>query len=281
MALIPAGTFLMRDTFGDWIPQLGLPPQIPVSLVFVSAFYMDKTEVTKALWDEVTVWGNSHGYDLDGKGGGRAPDHPVHSVVWFDVVKWCNARSQKEGREPAYYTDAALTQVYKSGQVAPFAKWTAGYRLPTDAEWEKAARGGASGHRFPWSDSDTISHSRANYNSRGDETFDVSPTRGYHPTYAVGLDPYTSPVGSFAPNGYGLYDMAGNVWEWCWDWEGIYSSEPQSDPRGPATGFFRVIRGGSWNYYAVSCRSANRDVGPPGYRYAGFGFRSVLPPGPP
>ena len=275
MALIPAGSFQMGDSFGE-----GANDELPVHTVFVSAFYMDKYEVTKALWDEVKSWSGGNGYGFDNPGLGKAAKHPVHTVNWYDVVKWCNARSQKEGRVPAYYTDAALTQVYKTGGVAPYVKWNAGYRLPTEAEWEKAARGGTSGHRFPWSDADTITHSRANYYSSSEYAYDVSPTRGYHPTYAVGGYPYTSPVGSFAANGYGLYDMAGNVWEWCWDWYGSYSSGSQTDPRGPASGSPRVIRGGSWNSDAFNCRSADRLVNDPAYgNYYGIGFRSVLPPG--
>ena len=119
-----------------------------------------------------------------------------------------------------------------------------GYRLPTEAEWEKAARGGASGHRFPWSDADTITHSRANYyvrtqNGTNYYAYDISPTPGDHPIFNDGTLPYTSPVGSFAANGYGLYDMAGNVWEWCWDWYGLYSSGSQTDSHGPASGTYR------------------------------------------
>lgn len=278
MALIPAGTFEMGDSFNDSTDNWA---ERPVHSVFVSAFYMDKYEVTKALWDEVKDWGGGNGYDLGGVAEGKAPNHPVQMVDWYDVVKWCNARSQKEGRVPAYYTDLALTQVYKTGRLAPYVKWNAGYRLPTEAEWEKAARGGTSGHRFPWSVGETITHSRANYYSTSSYNYDVSPTREFHPTYAWGGYPYTSPVGSFAPNGYGLYDMAGNVWEWCWDLYGGYSGGIQTDPRGPGSGSFRVFRGGSWIDNAFNCRLAYRGGNRPVVRFVNYGFRSVLPPGQP
>jgi formylglycine-generating enzyme required for sulfatase activity len=203
-------------------------------------------------------------------------------INWFDMLKWCNARSEQEGRVPAYYTEANQTTVYRSGQVNvqnDWVKWTAGYRLPTEAEWEKAARGGLSDQRFPWGN--TITHSNANYNSDASFAYDISPTRGNHPDYDIGGTPYTSPVGSFAPNGYGLYDMAGNVWEWSWDWFAAYSSTPQTDPRGAATGTYRVLRGGSWYYdHAASSRVTYRgrlDV--PTNRYGHVGFRTILPPG--
>ena len=291
MALIPAGSFEMGDSFDDWPPKVGRNPEIPVHTVFVSAFYMDKTEVTKALWDEVKGWNGGNGYTFNNPSLGKGANHPVQPLDWYDAVKWCNARSEKEGRVPAYYRDAELTQVYKKGQVTPYVKWDAGgYRLPTEAEWEKAARGGESGHRFPWSDAETITHSRANYLSANGSPFpslfsydyDISATRDYHPTYAVGGLPATSPVGSFAANGYGLYDMAGNVWEWCWDWSDSYSSESQTDPRGPDSGSYRVLRGGSWGSLAIYCRSAYRfDIIPGGRDNNHVGFRSVLPPGQP
>ena len=213
---------------------------------------------------------------------------------WYDVVKWCNARSEKEKRIPAYYVNPTQTAVYRNGQMDvqnSWVKWDMGYRLPTEAEWEKAARGGASGHRFPWTDADTITHSRANYLSSTDYNYDVSPTRGSHPTFAVGVHfnilPYTSPVGYFAPNSYSLYDMAGNVWEWCWDWYGVYPNGSQSDTRGPTSGSSRVSRGASWRVGgSFGCRSAARScygpltssVGYPSFRFYGIGFRSVLPP---
>lgn len=280
MALVPAGPFTMGDTFGE-----GSSGELPLHTVQVSAIYMDQFEVTKALWDEVLVWANTHGYDLGSIGYGKATNHPVHTVSWYDVVKWCNARSEREGRVPAYYTSAALTTVYRTGSVDvqnSWVKWSSGYRLPTEAEWEKAARGGASGQRFPWSGTNNITHSQANYYSDPDYTYDTSPTRGYHPSFQAGGPPYTSLVGYFAPNGYGLYDMAGNLWEWTWDWWGSYTVAPATDPRGPTSGSNRVFRGGSWdNLGAYSCRAADRGDYDPTFRYYSVGFRSVLSPGQP
>ncbi len=263
----------MGDTFNE-----GDSDERPTHTVYVSAFYMDKHEVTKALWDDVCNWAISHGYSFEYGAAGKANNHPAQSMTWYDAVKWCNARSEKAGRVPAYYTDAGLTVRYRSGQVAPYVKWNSGYRLPAEAEWEKAARGGASGRRFPWSDTDNITHSRANYYSSSSYAYDTSTTRGYHPTFATGGDPYTSPVAYFAPNGYGLYDMAGNVWEWCWDWYGSYSTGAQTDPRGPSSGSNRVLRGGSWSRDAFYCRAANRSSDWPDYGIIFLGFRSVLPP---
>ncbi len=282
MVLIPAGSFTMGDNFNE-----GYSNERPTHTVYVSAFYMDRYEVTKALWDEVMTWALAHGYSFDNAGSGKGANHPVQTVNWYDVVKWCNARSQKEGRVPAYYTDAAQNNIYKNGQVSVqngWVKWNAGYRLPTEAEWEKAARGGASGHRFPWSNVNTITHSQANFFSDSSYSYDVSATRGYHPDYDNDLWPYTSPVGSFPSgvNGYGLYDMAGNVWEWCWDLfdSSYYSTSPGSDPRGPTSGSARVDRGGCWDDYgAIYCRVAFRDSVWLGGGDNSMGFRSVLPPG--
>ena len=271
MVLIPAGTFEMGDTFSE-----GAYYELPLHSVYVSAFYMDKFEVAKGLWDLVKNWSLTNGYSFDYAGSGKAASHPVQSIDWYDMVKWCNARSEQEGRTPAYYTDAGMTHVYRTGQAAPYVNWNRGYRLPTEAEWEKASRGGAAGHRFPWSNVDTISHSQANYYSDTNYTYDVSPTRGFNPAFVDGVLPYTSPVGSFAPNGYGLYDMAGNVWEWCWDWAGDYPSDPQTDPRGPVTGSTRVGRGGNWDYYAEHCRNSYRYGNSPDYTAQNVGFRCAL-----
>jgi formylglycine-generating enzyme required for sulfatase activity len=270
-ALIPAGGFTMGDAL-DEEPD----GDATTHTVNVSAFYMAQNLVTKADWDTVRTWGISNGYSDLVPGEGKASNHPVQTISWFQMVKWCNARSQQEGLTPVYYTNDAQTAVYKTGDVDVTnvqVKWAAnGYRLPTEAEWEKAARGGLSGKRFPWGD--TISHSQANYNSSSDYSYDLSgAVNNYHPSYATGSTPYTSPVGSFAANGYGLYDMVGNVWQWCWDWDGTYDTGAPTDPRGVSSGEYRVRRGGCWNYNAIYCRVADRNGSVPSHSDNDFGFR--------
>jgi formylglycine-generating enzyme required for sulfatase activity len=249
MALIPVGVFTMGDA-----RVVG-----PVHPVDVSAFAIDRTEVTTALWREVQSWGLEHRYDLT-SGGSWGSDHPIHTVNWFDVVKWCNARSEKEGLVPAYYLDEAKTQVYRSGDKVPTVNWNAGYRLPTEAEWEKAARGGVEGKLYPWADSEEISDDRLNYNNKFGRT---------------------TPVGSYPANGYGLRDMAGNVWEWVWDWHAEYPGGLVTDPRGPESGSARLLRGGGWVGAAEDCRAADRLPHPPTRRNYHIGFRAVLPVGQP
>jgi formylglycine-generating enzyme required for sulfatase activity len=200
-----------------------------------------------------------HRYDLT-SGGSWGSDHPIHTVNWFDVVKWCNARSEKEGLVPAYYLDEAKTQVYRSGDKVPTVNWNAGYRLPTEAEWEKAARGGVEGKLYPWADSEEISDDRLNYNNKFGRT---------------------TPVGSYPANGYGLRDMAGNVWEWVWDWHAEYPGGLVTDPRGPESGSARLLRGGGWVGAAEDCRAADRLPHPPTRRNYHIGFRAVLPVGQP
>jgi uncharacterized repeat protein (TIGR03803 family) len=271
MALIPAGTFTMGDTLD------GESDAIPTVTVNVSVFYMDTNLVSYSQWQPVYNWATANGYGFDNAGAGKAANHPVQTVNWYDTVKWSNALSQQAGLIPVYYMDASLTQVYTTGDVdAVYANWAAnGYRLPTETEWEKAARGGLSGQRFPWGN--TIFESQANYyGNTNDYSYDLGPN-GLNAEGLIGGSPYTSPVGYFASNGYGLYDMAGNLLEWCWDWYGTpYAGG--SNPCGPASSpyGFRVLRGGYWGGQAGSARCAYRGLSTdPGNDHNYFGFRCV------
>ena len=271
MVRIEAGNFQMGDQSN---PLVGYSEELPVHTVYLSAFYMAKYETTKELWDEVRAWGTApgRGYDLAAGNGGYASkgaNHPVHSVSWYDVVKWCNARSEKENLVPCY-TVAGAT--YRTGQsdavVCNFA--ASGYRLPTEAEWERTARGsGQTGYHFPWGNN--INHDMANY-INGSYSYESPQNQGYHPLYAKNGYPYTSPVGSFAPS-HGLHDMAGNVWEWCWDRYGGYTAGLQTNPTGAPSGSYRVGRGGGWGGDASYCRVAFRYRDFPSNSYNSVGLR--------
>ena len=259
MALVPGGTNAGTD-----------PDNGPYSLV-LEPFFIDRHEVSKALWDEIRDWGRANGYTFANAGAGKSPNHPVQMVSWWDCIVWCNARSEREERQPAYYTDAALTAVCRArpAQSVLHVKTAAtGYRLPTGSQWEYAARGGAVGHRFPWSQTDLIQHARANYFSdSGYYSYDTSESQGFHPFYAMGDLPYTSPGGSFAANGYGLYDLAGNVREWCQD--GLLNGSREE----------RMVRGGSWFLGADRCRVAFVDSFGPDSTDDDLGFRTVVTTG--
>jgi formylglycine-generating enzyme required for sulfatase activity len=278
MALIPAGSFTMGDMLD------GESDAIPTN-VYVSAFYMDTNLITYSLWQ--TVYNAAvtfDGYNFVNAGSAKGTNYPVETVNWYDCVKWCNARSQLSALTPAYYTDAGLTQVYTNGDsgTTVYVNWAAnGYRLPTEAEWEKAARGGLNGRRFPWGN--RIDENQANYvGATNSYSYDLGPD-GTNTVGLIGGYPYTSPVASFDVNGYGLYDMAGNVFEWCWDWYGgppYQSGSPYlggNDPHGPAqTSNRRVERGGSWDFGGASAaRCAARNIFNPANTTNSIGFRCV------
>ncbi len=261
MAFIPGGTNEGRNPHvqGDGT-DLG-----PYSLT-VESFWMDKTEVKYMRWKFVYDWAVKHGYEFDNAGGGKALDHPVQKVNWYDCVKWCNARSEMEGREPVYRVGG---EVYRTGQSEPAADaGKDGYRLPSSEEWEYAARGGLVGKRFPWNvyvddRPGVINHNRANfYNMRTFDYEDRYEEQGYHPDYASGGYPYTSPVASFRPNDYGLYDMAGNVREWT----------------ASASGTSMILRGGTWGSNGSICRIGATQTAAPGTTNYSTGFRTVRRP---
>ena len=276
MALIPAGKFKMGD---QQVPTVGDSDALPVHEVYVSAFYMDKYEVTLKLWNKVKAWAEANGYEFSNVGFGQGAQHPVHTINWYDAIKWCNARSEMEGLTPVY-SQLSQSDVYRASEVAilqSFVRWSAnGYRLPTEAEWEKAARGGLTSNRYPWGQG--ITGADANYESSGD------PFDGLGFKETTPVDFYDgkqwSTYGEDRANGYGLYDMAGNVWEWCWDihnsgWYGA-ASAMGADTNGPNTiQGTRVLRGGSWLNDANDIGCAVRGKNVPGSGSGFLGFRSA------
>ncbi|MCL4176406.1 MAG: formylglycine-generating enzyme family protein [Verrucomicrobia bacterium] len=284
LVYIPAGTLRMGDHSGA-----GYADERPVHEVSLDAFYLDRTEVTWAHWLEVYQWALGAGYEFEGSAAiepPRAPDHPVCNVTWYDAVKWANARSEMMGRTPVYYTDAARSAVYRKGEIDPPAEavdWEAdGFRLPTEAEWEWAARGGLESQHYPWPSpggqfAPHFDGGRANYWESGDP-YDAEPVCATTPVgYYRGSQ---EPAGVDMANGYGLYDMAGNVAEWCWDWyDDRWYEAPEAraaNTRGPARGPGRVIRGGSWISSDKYCRVSARYMSAPGFRCHCYGLRLVV-----
>ncbi|MFN8348835.1 MAG: SUMF1/EgtB/PvdO family nonheme iron enzyme [Spirosomataceae bacterium] len=229
MAYIEGGTFQMGDTGNE-----GENDEKPVHTVTVSSFWMSKYEVTQRQWTQ--IMGNNPSYFKN------CDDCPVENVSWNDTQEFLKKLNARTGGN---------------------------YRLPTEAEWEYAAGGGATTRARFGNSKDILAPKEANFDA----------TAGSKKEYSV-VGEYRSKtlrVGSFEPNTLGLYDMSGNVWEWCADWFGTYPSSSQANPKGPGSGPYRVLRGGSWNSAPLNARVANRHSGTPGPRGGRVGFRVVSP----
>lgn len=266
-ARIPAGAFLM----GSPTNELGRSEdETQREVTLTNEFYLSKTEVTWSDWTAVRDWGLSHGYEglaigKNGREGDESGMHPVTEVSRSNAVKWCNARSERDGRTPVYYTSENFSSdnVLRSGSPTPFADWSAdGYRLPTEAEWEYACRAETTTAFYTGG----ITHADS---SPLDSNLDLAGWYGGNSENA------THPVRSKLAKAFGLFDMHGNVREWCWDWYCPYEGNAV-DPKGPETGEIRVFRGGSWGEGASECRAANRDGFSPTPATDNYGFRIAL-----
>jgi len=250
LKLIPAGEFFMGSPDDAIEAEKNEKPSHRVRIT--KPFYLGVYEVTQAQYEG--VMGNNPSYFSANGGGkdrvaGQSTDrYPVENVSWLDAIQFCNKLSEKEGRKPFYEIDGKDIRVPDwNGQ---------GYRLPTEAEWEYACRANASTPtRF----------------SFGDNMAEL----GLYGWFVGNSEWRTHPVGQKRQNGFGLYDMHGNVLEWCWDLygEGYYNQSAADDPTGPAGAVDRVFRGGGWYISARGCRPAYRTWVTPEGRGSSLGFR--------
>jgi formylglycine-generating enzyme required for sulfatase activity len=261
--------------------------------VTLSAFKIAKYETTYELWYEVKTWATSNGYTFtnqgqegnDGTTGAEptsAKTEPVTNVSWRDAVVWCNAYSEMSGKTPAYYSNSNYSTVIKSlsGDTVYMKSDATGYRLPTEAEWEAAARGGNPSDTTNWA-----------YTYAGADTLpaDTTAVAWYNSNSGSGTHPVgtglTGGLNGDGSNSAGLYDMSGNVHEWCWDcYNSGISTGSVSNPAGASSGPYRVFRGGCWYSYADGCSVSSRYGSTPDYRGSTYstlknlGFRVVCAP---
>jgi len=248
LVIVEKGSFTMGDTLGygyDWET-----PTHKVTLTY--DFFMGKYEVTFNEYDAFCeATGRSEPKD---EGWGRGI-RPVINVSWWDAIAYCNWLSQKEGLPVAYRLEGEVDEgqlLDSSGNLTTDITKVVGYRLPTEAEWEYVARGGNKSKSYKYSGSDNVN--------------DVA-------WYASNSGGKTQEVGKKAPNELGLYGMSGNVWEFCSNWFGSYSSSAQTNPYNSTAGWLRVPRGGGWNNDAALTRVACRGFIDPTLTYVNIGFR--------